>query len=66
MIETHFTCRASLVAQMIVTGIASPYTNTYLYRQVGTPLELLRQQGAPPAATGTCSTGGRRGRPSAR
>ena len=28
------------------TGLASPYTDTYVYRQDGAPLELLRQVGA--------------------
>jgi len=43
-----FTYRGGHVGQVVVTGTAltAPLTQTYLYRQDGTPLELLQQTGS--------------------
>jgi len=42
-----FQYRGDQLAQVAYSGpsVPTPYTDTYIYRQDGTPLELLRQQG---------------------
>ena len=43
-VSEHFQYRGNQLAQMTMTGTTA-YSDTYLYRQDGTPLELLRLSG---------------------
>ncbi|HVC82030.1 MAG TPA: RHS repeat-associated core domain-containing protein [Chloroflexota bacterium] len=47
-LSEHFWYQGDQLSQVAYTGtsITTPYTDTYVYSQDGTPLELLRQQGA--------------------